>query len=129
MNDPTSKIIDCIIRVHQKLGPGFLEKIYRNALFIELKTSGLNVTREEKIKVFYDKYEVGEHFLDLWVERCVILELKTVDRLNATHYAQLRSYMRATRSPIGMLVNFAKVWADWRRIDMVHTDIGLEELG
>ena len=118
MPDPTGEIINCIIKVHNAHGPGFREYIYRNSMFIELHKRGLSTTREETIPIYYEGEVVGSHRLDLWLNREVVLELKTVEELNKDHYAQLRSYMKASHTSIGLLVNFAKDKADWRRIDM-----------
>lgn len=119
MADPTREVINCIIKVHQTHGPGFLESIYRNSMYIELlRQHGLDATREEEITIYYEGEEVGCHRLDLWVNREVVLELKTVEELNMDHDAQLRSYLKATGCKIGLLVNFAKHKADWRRIDL-----------
>ncbi len=112
------KIIECIIRVHSTLGPGFLEKIYRNALAIELRKNGFEVELEKEIVVFYEGEEVGVHRLDILVEGKAIIETKTVEQLGKAHYAQVRSYLRATGLTLGILVNFAGVSADFRRVDI-----------
>src|SRR3989338_7175798 len=112
----TELIIQSIIRVHQILGPGFLESIYRKALMIELRKQGLNV--EKETVVYYEAEEVGRHRLDIVVEDRVIIELKTVEELSKAHYAQVRSYLKATGLKIGLLVNFAKEKADFRRIEI-----------
>jgi GxxExxY protein len=113
----TDRIIHCIIRVHQTLGPGYLESIYRRALLIELRRVKLSVETEKDIVVVYDGYVVGRHRLDIVVEGKVILELKAVDSLNKVHYAQLRSYLKATGLKHGLLINFADDRADFRRVD------------
>jgi GxxExxY protein len=113
----TDRIIHCIIRVHQILGPGFVESVYRRALLIELRKTRLAVETEKEIVVLYGGYTVGRHRLDIVVEDKVILELKAVDSLNAAHYAQLRSYLKATGLKHGLLINFADDRADFRRVD------------
>jgi GxxExxY protein len=113
----TERIIQCVMTVHRVLGPGFLESVYRNALLIELRKSGLHVDHEREIRVFYDGQEVGLHRLDILVERQVILELKTVERLGAQHYAQVKSYLRATGLRKALLVNFSKERSDFRRVE------------
>ena len=116
--DPlTEKIIECIIEVHHKLGPGFLESIYRNALLIELRKQGLNVEAEKDIHVHYTGAVVGTHRLDILVENEIIVELKTVERLGKAHYSQLRSYLKAAGLSVGILVNFAGYSADFRRVE------------
>lgn len=84
---------------------------------IELRKAGLAVEHEREIRVFYDGLEVGLHRLDIVVERRVIVELKTVDRLAPAHYAQVRSYLRATGLRLALLVNFALEKSDFRRIE------------
>lgn len=112
----TRRIISCVIRVHQTLGPGFLEKIYRRALRIELVQDGLTVETEKRIKVYYDGRLVGIHRLDLLVEKTVIIELKTVEMLSKAHYAQVRSYLKASGLKEALLINFARELADFRHI-------------
>ena len=114
----TEAIIECIIRVHQTLGAGFLESEYQRALVIELEKRELGVESEKEVTVFYDQQEVGRHRLDLVVEDKVIVELKTVEDLSKAHYAQARSYLKATGLKTGLLVNFAKEKADFRRIEV-----------
>ena len=113
----TASIIAAIIRVHQVLGPGFLESIYRNALVLELRKNRLTVETEKEITIIYSGIEVGRHRLDVLVACRVILELKAVQELNLTHYAQLRSYLRAPGLRTGLLVNFFKSHADYRRVE------------
>jgi len=114
----TKSIIGGIIRVHQTLGPGFLESIYRNALVLELARSGLKTEVEKEVTILYAGAEVGRHRLDVLIEGQVILELKAVQELNLTHYAQLRSYLKATGLRTGLLVNFFKSQADYRRVEL-----------
>ena len=114
----TSKIIECVIKVHQVLGPGFLESIYRKALVIELRRTGLHVEFEKEFPVFYFEREIGTHRLDLLVEKKIVVELKNVDFLHTKYYAQLKSYLRAANCHIGLLVNFASKKAEFRRIEI-----------
>jgi GxxExxY protein len=115
----TEKIIECIIRVHQKMGPGFLESVYRRALLIDLKRSNIRAETEKEFVIHYEGVEVGLHRLDILVEGRIIVELKTVDELSRAHYAQVRSYLRATNLTLALLVNFAKERADFRRIEFI----------
>lgn len=110
-------IIECIIKVHQTLGPGFKESVYRNALLIELGKHDLSTETEKEVVIYYEGQEVGRHRLDIVVEKKVIVELKTVEDLSKAHYAQVRSYLKATRLLVAILVNFASEKADFRRID------------
>ncbi|MGH7465935.1 MAG: GxxExxY protein [Longimicrobiales bacterium] len=113
----TGRVIRCIIHVHQTLGPGFLESVYRRALLIELRKQHLATEAEKEVVVYYDGQQVGRHRLDLLVEGQVILELKTVEALSKAHYAQVRSYLRATQLDLALLVNFADDRADFRRVE------------
>ena len=112
----TGRVIQCIIKVHQTLGPGFVEKVYRRALRIELCRHELASEAEKKVVIYYAGEEVGRHRLDLVVERRLIVELKTVEALSRAHYAQVRSYLSAAHLDVALLVNFAAHRADFRRI-------------
>lgn len=114
----TQKIIQAVIKVHQTLGPGYLERIYQNALVIELTRQKLAVESEKEISIYYEGELVGVHRLDLVIEGHVIIELKTVENLLGIHYAQVRSYLKATRLDIGLLINFAAEKADYRRVEL-----------
>ena len=102
----TKKIIGCAYIVHNKLGPGFLEKVYENALRIELQQAGLRVKQQEPISVFYDGQIVGEYYADLWVEERVVVELKAALALIKEHEVQLVNYLTATKVDLGLLLNF-----------------------
>jgi GxxExxY protein len=101
----TEKIIGCAYTVHNKLGPGFLEKVYENALRIELQKSGLGVKQQEPISVIYDGQIVGEYYADLWVEERVVVELKAALALVKEHEVQLVNYLTATKVELGLLLN------------------------
>jgi GxxExxY protein len=115
----TERVIECIIHVHQTLGPGFLESVYRNALLIELRKQHLETEYEKEIVVYYDGHEVGRHRLDILVEGRIIVELKTVEALSKAHYSQVRSYLKATGVELALLVNFSDSLADFRRIEAI----------
>lgn len=99
-------VIGCAIEVHRRLGPGFLEGVYQDAMIIELDVAGLLARREVPVMLSYRGRPLREHRVDLIVEECVILELKAVDLLDRIHQAQLISYLRATGLRIGLLMNF-----------------------
>ena len=113
----TEKIINACINVHKELGPGFLESIYRNALKIELERQKLTFESEKEIEVKYLDNIVGIHRIDLLVEDEIVVELKTVEDLNKKYYAQVRSYLKAMKKEIGLLVNFADFTIDVRRVE------------
>jgi GxxExxY protein len=106
--DLTSTIISCFYEVYNKLGYGFLEKVYENALKIELENKGLFVEKQKPIAVYYNEYLVGEYFADLIVENKVILELKATETLCEEHEFQLINYLKATDIEVGLLLNFGK---------------------
>ena len=106
-HDPlTHSIIGCAIEVHRQLGPGLLETTYEAALCVELDAAGLAYTRQIGVPVLYKGRLIGEHRPDLVVENKVVVEIKSVDRLNAVHQAQTLAYMRILRLPVGLLMNF-----------------------
>jgi GxxExxY protein len=115
INDITYKIRSAIFEVNKVLGYGFLEKIYENALLIELKKRGLNAESQVPINVKYKDEIVGDYFADIVVENKVILELKSVDLLQKIHEAQLLNYLKATGYKIGLLVNFTHPKAEIKR--------------
>ena len=106
--DLTSQIISCFYRVYNKLGFGFLEKVYENSLLIELTNNGLRVDRQKPINVYYDDKLVGEYFADLMVDDKVIIELKAAESLIEEHELQLINYLKATNIEVGLLLNFGK---------------------
>lgn len=105
-DDLTHKIIGCAYKVHNSLGPGFLEKVYENALGIELEKLGLKVRQQEPISVFYEGHVVGEYFADLWVDDRVVIELKAAQTLVKQHEVQIVNYLAATGIDSGLLLNF-----------------------
>ena len=105
-SDLTERIINAAYRVHNFLGFGFLEKVYQNALMIELIGMGLKASSEMPIKVYYRNEIVGEYIADIIVEDKVILELKAVKDLAEIHEVQLVNYLKATGIEVGLLINF-----------------------
>ncbi len=104
----TKKIIEAYYKVFNTLGYGFLEKVYENALKIELKKMNLKVEQQQNIKVFYESFEVGDYYADLIVEDLVIIELKAAESLCEEHEIQLINYLKATNLEVGLLLNFGK---------------------
>lgn len=103
----TGAILHCFYkRVYARLGYGFSEKVYENALVHELRQRGMKVVQQQKINVYYDGVLVGEYFADIVVSDKVILELKAVSQLLPQHKAQLLNYLRATNYEVGLLLNF-----------------------
>ena len=111
----TYKINGAIYEVNRVLGPGFLEKVYENALLTELKLRGIQVESQVPILVDYKGTAVGEYFADIVVEQQIILELKATDFLLKVHEAQLLNYLKATGLKVGLLVNFTDPKAEIKR--------------
>ena len=116
INELTYAINGAIFEVNKILGPGFLEKVYENALLIELKNRGIKAESQAPIKVTYKDALVGDYIADLLVEDRVIIELKTVEKLEKIHEAQLLNYLKATGKRVGLLVNFKNKKADIKRL-------------
>lgn len=104
----SGKVVGAAIAVHKLLGPGFLETVYEQALKIELAKRGIAFESQKQVSVTYDGIVVGTHILDLIIEGKLILELKTVKGFDDIHFAQVRSYLRATGLKLGLLINFSK---------------------
>ncbi|MEW6196356.1 MAG: GxxExxY protein [Bacteroidota bacterium] len=104
----TEKIIKAFYNVYNKLGYGFLEKVYERAMLIELTKFSLNCKSQFPIKVFYDSKDVGEYFADIIVNDIVIIELKAAESICEEHECQLVNYLKATDIEVGLLLNFGK---------------------
>lgn len=102
----TNMILKAYYDVYHELGYGFLEHVYQNALYKELKRKGLKCEPQKKIEVFYKGEVVGLYYADLLVEEVIILELKAVSELNSAHESQLMNYLKATGVEVGLLLNF-----------------------
>jgi GxxExxY protein len=111
----TDKILHVFFKkVYHTLGCGFLEKVYENAMALELRRMGMKVEQQAKIDVYYEGEVVGEYFADLLVEDSVIVELKAARTISDENEAQLLNYLRATPYEVGLLLNFGPK-ADFRR--------------
>ena len=115
-SDITQKVIKAFYNVYNKLGFGFLEKVYENAMAIELRSMGLQVEQQVKIKVFYNSQEVGYYIMDLVVENKVVIEIKACEALCEEHSFQLINYLKASQMEIGLLFNFGRTPAFTRKI-------------
>jgi len=104
----TDKIIKAFYNVYNKLGYGFLEKVYEHALMIELPKLGVTCKNQFPIKVYYDNKCIGEYFADIIVNDIVIIELKATESLCEEHEFQLINYLKATDIEVGLLLNFGK---------------------
>lgn len=104
----TDKIIKAYFNVYNKLGYGFLEKVYENSMIIELGKLNLNCKNQVPIKVYYDDKQVGDYYADIIVENIIIIELKAAESLCEEHEIQLVNYLKATDIEVGLLLNFGK---------------------
>jgi GxxExxY protein len=104
----TDAILKVFYDVYNELGYGFLEKVYQNAMYFELKSLGYKVEAQKQIKVYFKKQLVGEYYSDLLVEDKVIVELKATELLMNVHVAQIMNYLKATPIEIGLLINFGE---------------------
>jgi GxxExxY protein len=116
MDRITEEIIGKAFKVYNTLGAGFLEEVYENALAIELRKSGLSVNQQYPIPVHYQGKIVGEYFADLYVEKTVIIELKTVKALDDIHLTQVLNYLKGTRNSIALLINFGSPKVQIKRV-------------
>lgn len=101
-----SEVIECAKRIRRQLGPGFLEKVYKNAMVVELRKLKLNFETEKLIQVLYDGIVVGEYRTDIIVEGKLILELKATQDLSIANEVQLVNYLTSTQIDDGLLINF-----------------------
>jgi GxxExxY protein len=104
----TDLIIKAFYNVYNKIGYGFLERVYENAMMIELSRLGLKAEKQKQLKVFYDEFEIGAYFADIIVNDIVIVELKAAEAICPEHEAQLVNYLKATDIEVGLVLNFGK---------------------
>jgi len=116
LNELSGREIGCSFTVLNTLGVGFLEKVYENALVLELRKAGFSVVQQRGVAVIYDGTVVGEYFVDLMVEELLLVELKTVKALDAVHRAQCVNYLKATGLQLCLLLNFGRSRLEIRRV-------------
>ena len=110
-----TEIIECAKRIRRQLGPGFLEKVYKNAMVVELRKLKLNFETEKLIQVLYDGIVVGEYRTDIIVEGKLILELKATQDLSIANEVQLVNYLTSTQIDDGLLINFGSEKLQFKR--------------
>ena len=108
MDQVTKQIIGCAFRVHNGLGSGFLEKVYENALCIELREAGFKVLQQHPVPVYYRNIMVGDYFADLLVDDQIVVEIKAVENLAPIHEVQVVNYLAGTNLDTGLLINFGQ---------------------
>ena len=115
-NGLVQQVLAAAVELHKRLGPGFLESIYHKGLVVELRLAGLHTASEVEVPIFYRGIQLGRQRLDLVVAAKAIVELKAVAKLDASHFAQLRSYLAASGLPVGLLLNFSGPKLECRRV-------------
>ena len=116
MNNVTEVIIGSAFEVANVLGAGFLEKVYENALCVELNNKGLIAEKQKRINVYYKDVIVGDYYADILVNNDIILELKTVKSIEMIHIAQCLNYLKATDKRLGLIINFGNQKVEIKRI-------------
>jgi GxxExxY protein len=116
----THKIIGCAMKVHSTLGNGFQEVIYQRALAIEMEKQGLSFKREMEMAIFYEGINIGTRRVDFFVEDFVMVELKTIIKLEEVHLAQAMNYCQAYNLPVGLLLNFGSKSLEFKRVYNVN---------
>lgn len=116
INAACEKIIGCAYAVANTLGSGFLEKVYENALYLELIQAGIKVEQQKAIQIKYKNVVVGDYFADLLVNDLVIIELKAQKNLDEAYQAQCLNYLKATQLNVCLLLNFGKPRIEVKRI-------------
>jgi GxxExxY protein len=116
LNELSEKIIGAAFEVSNILGVGFLEKVYENALNVELELRGLRAQQQAPLKVYYKDELVGDYFADILVENEIIIELKTVKEFDDIHIAQCLNYLKITGLKLCLLINFSKPRVEIKRI-------------
>jgi len=123
----TKDILKAFYDVYNKLGFGFLERVYENSLALLLRERGMRVQQQAPISVYFHGVAVGEYFADLLVDDLVIVELKAVEELRQEHLAQLRNYLRATDIEVGLLLNFGRE-AAFKRVFLTNDRKGVHPI-
>jgi GxxExxY protein len=112
----SEKIIAAAYAVHNQLGCGFVEKVYKNSLALELEEMGVKCSCEVPLQVTYRGKVVGEYCADVIVEDKIVVEVKAVSRLDPVHEVQLVNYLKATGLSVGLLINFGRSVEVKRRV-------------
>jgi GxxExxY protein len=116
LDKTTEAIIGCAFKVSDTLGVGFLEKVYENALAVELRKAGLKVRQQYEMKVVYEGIVVGDYAADLLVEDSVVVELKAASAIDPIHRAQCLNYLRAAGLQVGLVLNFGLPTLEVKRV-------------
>ena len=118
----TGKVIGCAMDVHRELGPGYLEKVYENALAIAVRSCGMSAEQQVSVPAYFRGLVVGDFIADLVVDGRLIVELKAVSGLLPVHESQLVSYLKSTGIDIGLLINFGATSLQFKRKYRVYNN-------
>lgn len=113
--EKSKAILKVFYDVYNDLGYGFLEKVYQNAMYFELKSQGYKVEAQKQIKVYFKSQLVGEYYADLVIDEVIIVELKACEYLISSHIAQLMNYLKSTQMEVGLVLNFGES-PDFKRL-------------
>ena len=129
-NDLTYRIIGAAMAVHNFIGPGYKEEVYERALEVELRDREIGVERQYPVEVYYADMQVGQFYLDLFVERTVVVELKAFPHLlTADEQGQVINYLKATQAPVALLINFGRRQLEWKRLLPPKDDGSVQRIG
>ena len=117
----SDKIIDLAFEVQRELGTGFLERVYENALIIALQEEGLVVEQQKQLDVYFRGHNVGIYIADLIVEEKIILEIKAIESISKSHYAQLINYLKASLLEVGYVINFGNIPLQFKRLSTLNS--------
>lgn len=107
IDEISGDVVDVALRLHRDLGPGLLENVYETVLAAKLVEMGYSVDRQRPVDIEFEGFKFGAAFrIDIVVNNCLLVEIKSVERLNAAHAKQLLTYLRLARQPVGLLINF-----------------------
>ena len=107
LNEMSGQLVDCFFQVHRKLGAGYPEITYEEALVLELSDRGISFQKQKTVEIYYKGRILPTAFRpDLIIENQIIVELKAIEKIHAVHQSQIYSYLKATNLPLGFLVNF-----------------------
>ena len=123
----SNRVIAAAIEVHKRLGPGFLESVYEQALRLELAERGIPFEPQKEIRVLYGGKLVGTHVLHMLVAGVLVVELKALERFEDIHFAQVKSYLRASGAKVGLLMNFNSTQLSVKRVVLGFRENGKED--
>ena len=116
INELTHRVIGCAMTVHNTICNGFQEVIYQRALSIELNYNNIEHVREQEMPIFYREHQIGTRRVDFFIESCLMVEIKAIEKLENVHKAQAINYLEAYEIADGLLINFGGTSLDFKRV-------------